>query len=430
MRGAFPSQPDRAVRCGLTGVTRVEVRLGDGDDGFSSTHPIPVGYEGGRGDDSFFGDAPRIGTGDIPGAQSQVRFRGGAGRDLASYQTELGEGISMSADDQPNDGRRFRDRDDVGSDVEVFRGSPGAFDIIVGTGDGDVFHASDGADTILGLGGDDVFEMGPRPDGPTRTIGGPGRDTVSYAERGARITGVKVSPDSDASTDGETGEGDDVEEAEVIEGGRAHDTIVTPATATTGYRLIGNAQDDLLVSGAGKDRLIGGTGEDSLHSGPGADVIEALDGEVDTALDCGSNGKDHLFGDFREVRQTGCEIRHQPPIVGTVALAAVPAGRNVRVRLSWRHPRSWRRLRSVAVVVRDGDRVLGRLTVRPNERRISASRASGTRLTRRGRTVSARFRLRRGAVDAGPLRARIVATDITGRRQAENRTITNHRSSR
>ena len=163
MRGVFPSQPDRAVRCGLTGVTRVEVRLGDGDDGFSSSHPIPVGYEGGRGDDSFFGDAPRVGTGGHSRRTSEVRFRGGAGRDLASYQTELGDGISMSADDQANDGRRFRDRDDVGSDVEVFRGSPGAADFIVGTGDGDVFHASDGADTILGLGGDDVFEMGPAP---------------------------------------------------------------------------------------------------------------------------------------------------------------------------------------------------------------------------------------------------------------------------
>ena len=239
-----------------------------------------------------------------------------------------------------------------------------------------------------------------------------------------------MTPDSDASTDGEAGEGDDVEEAEVIEGGRAHDTIVTPATSTSGYRLIGNAQDDLLVTGAGKDRLIGGTGEDLLHAGGGADVVEALDNEVDEVLDCGTGGKDHLFGDFREARQTGCEIRHAPQLVGTVALAAVPAGRAVRMRLSWRHPRSWRRLRSVALVVRDGDRVLGRLTVRPREGRVSATHASGTRLTRRGRTVSARFRLRRGAVNAGPLRARIVATDITGRRQAENRTITNHRSSR
>ena len=429
-RGVFPGQPDRAVRCGLSGVTAIEVRLGDGDDSFSSRHPIATAFDGGRGDDSFFGKAPREGT-------SQVRFRGGPGRDLASYQTELGAGISMSADDTANDGRRGQDRDDVGSDVEVFRGSPGATDFIQGSGRDDVFHASDGADTITGLGGDDLFVMGPRRDGATRAVGGTGRDTVSYAERGRnRITGVNVSPDSDASTDGETGEGDDVEEAEVIEGGPANDTIVTPGASENGYRLVGGGGHDFLATGAGRDRLIGGAGEDTLHAGPDRDVIEALDQEVDARLDCGSGGPDQLFGDFREARSTGCEIRQVPKLVGTVGVAAAPAAAGtVRLRLSWRHPADWRRLRSVVLDVHDGQGSLGRLVVRPRKGRASATgrlrTVRGARLARRGGTVRARALLRLPSVAAGPLRAHIVATDHTGRRQAETRDIsTTNRSSR
>lgn len=413
-------QPDRSLRCGLSGITRLDVRLGDGDDSFGSSFPIEARVDAGSGDDFYAGILPRIAAG-----VSQVAFHGGAGRDEASYQQVTGtEGVIVSKDGLANDGPRGG-RDDIRPDVEVLRGS-GQADVLSGSSNADVFRSTGGDDLLLGNNGDDLFLMGAVDDGPTRVIGGPDRDTVTYAERDRRIS---VSADNSTSTDGEAGEGDRIEGSEVIEGGSLSDALFTTPDTTVGYRLIGLGGNDILSSANGRDRLIGGPGEDTLASGGDRDTIEARDGERDARVDCGT-GDDTAFLDFAD-SHSGCDTPLRPNItfigrVGlTEAVRPLPDG-TASATLSWEHPVAWRRLRAIDVRVHDGERDAGRLTIRPGDGRVrerGLRLVPGSRMARSGRRVTARLELRLPAVRAGALTADIVATDTAGRRQAETRSI-------
>jgi Ca2+-binding RTX toxin-like protein len=200
-------------------------------------------------------------------------------------------------------------------------------DFLDGGGGGrDEIHGGDQPDFITD--GDsssapdaDVLDGGANP-----SSSGPGDDngdTVSYRSRTR-----KVSVDLAAGRGGQAGEGDQLQNIEDVEGGRAGDSLrgdarvnVLSDGADAGRRpgdkdrLSGRGGDDLLVSTAGRDRLDGGTGGDELscagrrkgHScrlsgGAGNDLLEG--GRGNDRLSGGS-GKDSLSGGRGKDRLVG-----------------------------------------------------------------------------------------------------------------------------
>jgi RTX calcium-binding nonapeptide repeat (4 copies) len=178
------------------------------------------------------------------------------------------------------------------------------------------------------------------------------------------------------------------------------------------------------VEGAdGADSIVGGPGDDTILAHGGADLIFASDGFRDI-VGCGS------ATDTAELDSgdgfTSCENRR----VGVLRLAPkglrVEAGKVARLRLSWRHPRSWRRLRRIELRLVHQDAAVGTVTIRPRGQHVSAdgvvklSRRS--RFVRKGKTVSARLWLRVDRSLAGRrLRLEVEAVDARGARQLERR---------
>lgn len=148
---------------------------------------------------------------------------------------------------------------------------------------------TDGADTIIGLGGNDIIHAGGGNDtikgggGADHIDGGAGRDMVSYEDS---TVGVEVSLASGKGKFG-SAEGDTLVSVEDLTGS-AHDD-----------KLAGNSQDNKLAGGAGNDTLKGGGGSDTLIGGSGNDTLE-IDGigdladggdGIDTVVLTGSQGK-------------------------------------------------------------------------------------------------------------------------------------------
>ena len=126
-----------------------------------------------------------------------------------------------------------------------------------------------------------------------------------------------------------------------------------------------------------------------------------------------------------------CEKR---TAVGTLRLAPTrvqaEAGETAQLRLSWRHPQGWRKLRAIDLRLTRGDVPAGEITIHPRRGRISDRGAvkvldKATRLTRKGKTVTAQLALRLDKSVAGrTLRAEVEATDTRGARQLERNAAT------
>jgi hypothetical protein len=168
--------------------------------------------------------------------------------------------------------------------------------------------------------------------------------------------------------------------------------------------------------------LVGGAGVDTLSSGAGVDRVVASDGDRDT-IDCGLESPDEALVASSGVEGSiaGCEqvVRVRPPasstgpLVGSLRLADAPG----EVRLTWTHPRRWRDLRAIRLVLLRGGEPVARvaLHVRRGEARGDARLV---RLARRGRRVEAQLRLSRSLAD-GVLHVDVEAIDTRGRRQFE-----------
>jgi Protein of unknown function (DUF1565) len=126
------------------------------------------------------------------------------------------------------------------------------------------------------------------------------------------------------------------------------------------------------------------------------------------------NGSDTLieFGPTTRLR-----LRLAPAVVHA------RAGKTARLAMSWTHPRSWRELRSVELRLYRGGKAVGTIAVRPRGARLSAFGAIAlvpgrSRLTHRGKTVTARLALRLTRSVAGAdLRVAVKATDRKGHQQ-------------
>jgi hypothetical protein len=205
-----------------------------------------------------------------------------------------------------------------------------------------------GDDTLTGNGGNDVFVAEAAADGADRmsaatastgstTPGAPVRlrRTCPTAAARRRSRGARrTAPDR------------------VRRGGAAGDTLRAHPDGTAAVTLIGNGGGDTITGARGGDLLNGSAGRDTITGDAGNDVIQARDGEQDT-VGCGTetdtalvdNGLD-LFG--------GCERFDSVGVLGLTPKAAqVRAGRAAVLKLSWRHPESWRQLRNVTLKLGD-----------------------------------------------------------------------------
>jgi RTX calcium-binding nonapeptide repeat (4 copies) len=344
----------------------------------------------------------------------RVTYAGGPGFDTITYGA-ADRGVRLTPEDGvANDGRPGIDQESVSPDFEVLEGSHFADTPLFGTPGADVMYGGGGNDLLGGGHGEDAFYSATR-DGADDYHGGPGTDSMVYIGRTKQLL---VDLDSVAD-DGELGENDNVRSnVENVFGGSAGDVIKSLGAHSL---LNGFGGADTLIGGFGRDTLIGGDEVDHLEGGSENDVIDSRDGEVES-IDCGT-GVDTLRRDFDGFRS--CENVQ----VGVLRLApkAIRAevGRTARLRLSWRHPRAWRRLRTIELrLTRDGVPV-GEVAIRPRAQRIAAEGAvelvrRRSRLTHEGKTVIARLAVRLDDSLAGQtLKAEVEATDARGRRQLE-----------
>lgn len=240
--------PDRA-QCPVGNVSEIQILLYDNIDHLTiapSVHDFApasgeprIEVDGGRGDDILTGG---VGAESLTGGPGEDMLNGGGGDDRLDF-----EGLDPTQD-------------------------PTA-----------------GIDRLDGGEGNDQLNGGPArvPQEPDILIGGEGTDTADFSQRTAALT---ITLD-DVPTDGETGEGDDVQaDVENVIGGSDGDTLIGSGAANA---LDGRDGDDLIAGGGANDRLEGGNGNDTLMGEDGSDTL--VGGAGDDAL-VGAEGDDHLSG--------------------------------------------------------------------------------------------------------------------------------------
>ncbi len=367
---------------------------------------------GGKGDDVFF-------SGIADGADD---YRGGDGlNDRIEYDGRT-QPLTVDIDGVADDGQAG-ENDNVHGDVETLVGGSAA-DVLIGSSGADRLIGGLGNDRLDGLTGNDRFIMGNAADGGDRVTGGPGNDTVDY---GKRTRPINATLNHDGADDGEAGEGDELVGAnEIIIGGTAGDTIRAPDGSKAAHQLFGGRGIDTLEGADGPDTIDAGTGGDTVIAEGADDTVFAADGEGDI-VGCGPGTDDTAELDPNTVDvSSSCENRS---VVGTLRLAPTrlqaKAGETARLRLSWRHPQGWRKLRAIELRLTRDEAPVGEITIHPRSGRISDRGAvevmrSRTRLTRKGKTVAARLAVRLDESLAGQtLNADVEATDRRGGRQLE-----------
>jgi hypothetical protein len=403
------------VACPDGSVQNVAILMRSGNDAVEYRLPHQGTVNMGVGDDTVLGGTRQA----VGRAIQQVNYLGGANNDTISYE-KANQGVSLTPEDGlANDGRPG-DRENVVADFERQTGSNFDDKPLFGTPGPDVMNGLDGNDQIAGGGGDDLF-VATVGDGADDYHGGPHGfkfDKISYE---TRTQPLAIDLDNVAD-DGEAGERDNVRSnVENVTGGSAGDTINSLGAFST---LDGGAGADRLVGGFGPDTLIGGAGRDRLEAGSHSDVVEARDREADTLVDCGSEF-DAFSSDSFDPLVVGCEN----PAIGTLRLTPktvnAEAGKPAQMRLNWRHPVGWRKLRRVELRLTHDGAPVAEITIRPRAQRLTADGAvqlirKRSRLTHKGKTVIARLAVRLDESLAGrTLEAEVEATDTRGRRQLE-----------
>ncbi|THH34715.1 calcium-binding protein [Aliishimia ponticola] len=167
------------------------------------------------------------------------------------------------------------------SSIEIVKGSS-ASDTLAAAASGSTLYGNDGNDMLVSRAGDDAL------------YGGDGVDEVSYDGASG---GVEVYLNSEISR-GADGD-DELYDIENVQGSDFDD------------RLVGTAEDNLLVGGTGNDIIKGKGGDDTFYGNAGDDTIRGAEGvdimyghrDNDTLLGLegddflyGGNGTDYLYG--------------------------------------------------------------------------------------------------------------------------------------
>ena len=414
-RGALCANVDPlTVRCGV-GTQRLSALLGDRNDSITIRASFPASINGGPGDDTYigaFGPEP-----------TRVLFSGGDGDDAADY-VNADRGVRVSG--ATFDGRIGLDEDIIAFDVER----------IVGSRFNDLLTSLNSFGSLSGGLGDDIltgnstaravttFDMGRRADGGDRIVLGANINFVDYSQRTQPINATIGFGGAD---DGEAGERDEIPNGAAfsvsVDGGAAGDTIRLAPDSQAAQSLSGNGGNDTLEGADGPDFIVGGLGTDTILANGGDDQVRASDGVFDI-VGCGT-GDDTVTLDDSD-GFTSCERR-----VGVGALRLTPAtiaaqpGEVVRARLSWRHPRSWRNLRSIELRLMQDGLPVGEITDPPAGRADRSRRRGRARAPRQPAHAQGQDRDRpavdpaRQATGRPDARLEVEATDTRGRQQLE-----------
>lgn len=402
----------------VPGSAQARYSLGDGFDTMRYLAPHAARVDMGAEDDTYFGALRRDSIGTNGLVVQPVDVIGGSGFDHVTYRLAQG-GVTVSLDGQFNDGDRGKEN--IRPDFEDIEGSNGN-DTLTGSNDPSKFEQYKGLagnDTMNGLDGTDSFIEGDAPNGADTIRGQAGIDNVVYS---GRTTPVTVDMASLQRTSGAAGEGDFIDpNTNNAFGGSAGDTMIGGSGANMFFGLKGQ---DTLRGNGGPDHLIGGDDPDRLFGGDENDTLDSSDTVADTIMDCGTGTSDVLQRDLRDIEATACENIIS---VGVLKLApaaiAAEAGGVAKLRLSWTHPKSWKQLRKVSLRLREGQKVVGEIAIRPRAEKLDDKGAvklvrKQTKLTHKGGKVSAELavRISRKLADS-VLDADVVATDVKGKRQ-------------
>ena len=240
---------------------------------------------GSAGGDTIYGnagnDALNPGDGDDfvtggPGDENVVD--GGPGTDTFSYSDGRTNGVSVVL----NDGTTQNDGGvDDNASLRPQREALQNFENITGSNASDTLTGTAGANNIQGLAGDDLLDGGL---GADTLNGGSGNfDRVTY---GSRSAAVSVAFDGQAN-DGQSGEGDLVQNMDGATGGSGGDKLSACLTADAPCAAVnpgGTTGDVNFDGGAGNDELTGANGNDFFRGGAGADSVVGNGGTVDTMI--------------------------------------------------------------------------------------------------------------------------------------------------
>lgn len=319
--------------CPSTGVTKFNIRSGDGNDtvALAASVTADATIYGEDGNDVLTGGA---GNDTLSGGSGADTIDGAGGTsDTADYSAATAA-QTISLDGSPNDGAAGEgdnvsvntENVDGGSGADTIIGSSvanrldgeGGDDAIDGQGGDDSIYGRRGSNTLRGGDGVDSIAGGMNNDlviggpGADTMIGGDGRDTVSYEDR---TNPVSVTFDG-TNNDGESGENDTLNaDFEVVRGGSGGDsftgynqspvtyigglgadTFATTNTADTvsysdrttpvNVNLLDSGTDGApgegdvisgpqnIAGGSGNDTLIGSDQPNVLDGGLGADTID------------------------------------------------------------------------------------------------------------------------------------------------------------
>ena len=181
-------------------------------------------------------------------------------------------------------------RDNLLNDVEVLIGGS-AGDVLTGGAAANRLEGRAGNDTLDGRSAADVF------------VGGGGVDTVTYADRSARVVAdPDGQPDDGDAGDGPAGTRDTIgRDVENLVGGAGNDVLYG---GTGANRLDGMGGNDWLSGGFGPDVLAGGVGLDTVtYAGRTTRVVVDIDSVADDgdASDGPAGARDDVRGDVESL---------------------------------------------------------------------------------------------------------------------------------
>lgn len=168
------------VICSSSGVSKVSVHLGAGDDRLTTNFSGSVEAFGDDGNDVLVGGS---GNDILDGGRGTDKIYGGAGKDTVDYHARS-TALQVRLDGSASSGESG-ELDTVGVDVENIEGGQ-AGDTLIGNDQGNRIRGYGGIDDIKGQQGADSLTGG---DANDHVDGGPGDDTLAGSNGNDIVTG-------------------------------------------------------------------------------------------------------------------------------------------------------------------------------------------------------------------------------------------------
>ena len=177
-----------------------------------------------------------------------------------------------------------------------------------------------------------------------------------------------------------------------------------------------------LDGGAGNDTMFGGDASDLMLGGDGDDFVNSVGGRADVIT--GDAGSDTAFVDFSDTVSTVEFKTLVGKLGGSAKTIRGDAGETVSLPLTWTHPKAWKQLRRIELLLYDGAKRVGSVKFTPAGA-VSAKGAvsldhRATKIGHHGKTVTAKLGLRLArSLKGQTLSVDIAATDRKGHRQLQ-----------